>query len=121
MSTSKLVLAASVLCLAGMSAPAAFAGDAIGAAMDACTAMTDRHRQECEVHVMSLKYSADAAASGKSGTIHFDFNDSDDSDAVKAAKATLYESLQTCDTSGGGQLTQCHMDAFDVYQQAIGG
>ena len=121
MTTIKSVFAVSALLAAIASGPAAIAQDAIGAAMDTCTAMTDRHRQECEVHVMSLKYSADAAASGKSGTIHFDFNDSDDSDAVKAAKATLYESLETCDTSGGGQLTQCHMDAFDVYQQAIGG
>ena len=118
-----------VLICAGMlcagTAMAQSAGDnAVQAAMDACEQARETDvKMHCMLHTMAAAQSAQAASEGSEGMIHFDFNDSNDTDAQKAAKQALSSALDTCETGSSGgaaQISQCRMEAFHTYQEAMG-
>lgn len=99
--------------------------NAVQAAMDACEQEKEMEdaRLNCHLHVLAAQQSMQAASEGSDGTIHFDFDDSNDSDAQKSAKQAMYKALDDCEMSGdpASQISQCRMEAFHSYQEAIGG
>jgi hypothetical protein len=104
----------------------AFAGGALAddarmeAAMQACGTGGDYSEQEkaaCETHVLAVLNGIDQKSEG---TIHFDFNDDNDSPEEKTAKQAMYDAVDACEQGGkhGADLTDCHMAAFRGYQDA---
>lgn len=98
--------------------------NAVQAAMDACqTEKEDMDsKMHCQLHVMAMQQSMHADAEGLEGMFHFDFDDSNDSEAQKAAKQAMYSALNDCEQSGdpADQIANCRMEAMHQYQEAIG-
>lgn len=97
--------------------------NAVQAAMDACEQEKEMEdsRMNCHLGVMAAHQSMQHASEGTEGTIHVDFDDSNDTEAQQAAKKALYSALNDCEMSGdkGSQISNCRMEAFHSYQEGM--
>jgi hypothetical protein len=117
---------AALICAGMLCAGAAMAQtaeeNAVQAAMDACEQARETDaKMHCQLHVMAAAHSMKGASEGSEGMIHFDFNDSNDTDAQKAAKQAMYDAMEKCSMEGGkaGMMEPCRLEAFNAYQEAM--
>ncbi|GMG85179.1 hypothetical protein LNKW23_43950 [Paralimibaculum aggregatum] len=99
---------------------------AVNAALDACRNSDDyssqSQRSMCEMHVLAMQSSIDAAQNHTERTLHLDFDDANDSAEVAAAKKTLGDAVDNCGGQGlkGGEMEACRLQAFHAYHEAMG-
>ncbi|MBK0398473.1 hypothetical protein H0I76_04675 [Limibaculum sp. M0105] len=99
---------------------------AVNAALDACRNSDDyssqSQRSMCEMHVLAMQSSVDAAQNHTERTLHLDFDDTNDSAEVAAAKKALDDAVDNCGDQGlkGGEMEACRLEAFHAYHEAMG-
>ncbi|MBK0400892.1 hypothetical protein H0I76_16960 [Limibaculum sp. M0105] len=123
----KMMIVIGTLVAGVIGAGTAQAADAaVNAALDACRNSDDyssqAQRSMCEMHVLAMQSSVDAAQKHGEWTLHLDFDDTNDSPEVASAKKALGDALDNCGDQGlkGGEMEACRLSAFHAYHEALG-